>query len=214
MSVIAEISIPAVDFELGRVMELTQPATAELESFVPAGGRAVPYFWVYNADFASFEDRVLRESAVDAIEVVDCYDDRVLYTVDWAAENDSVFRTIRSVDAYVLSAVGTNDSWQFELRFPSRDAMSTFQDRCQDHGISFEVRRVYNPSEPGQGPWFGQTDRQREALVLAVERGYYDIPRTCTTVELAEELGISDQAVTERLRRAINTLTNNTILTS
>ena len=214
MSVIAEISIPAADFELGRVMELTPPATAALEPFVPAGGRAVPYFWVYNADFASFEERVLRESAVDAIEVVDSYDDRMLYTADWAAENDSVFRTIRSVDAYVLSATGTSDSWQLELRFPSRDAMSTFQDRCQDNGISFEVRRVYNPSEPGQGPWFGLTDRQREALVLAVERGYYDIPRTCTTVELAEELGISDQAVTERLRRAINTLTNNTILTS
>jgi predicted DNA binding protein len=214
MSVIAEISIPSVDFELGRIMELTPPATAELESFVPAGGRAVPYFWVYDADFASFEERVLRESAVDAIEVVDSYDDRTLYTADWAAENDSVFRTIRSVDAYVLSATGTNDNWQFELRFPSRDAMSTFQDRCQGHGISFEVRRVYSPSEPGQSPWFGLTERQREALVLAVERGYYDIPRTCTTVELAEELGISDQAVTERLRRAIDTLTKNSILTS
>ncbi|WP_249361517.1 helix-turn-helix domain-containing protein [Haloterrigena sp. H1] len=33
--------------------------------------------------------------------------------------------------------------------------------------------------------------------------GYYDIPRGCTTAELADELGISDQAVTERLRRAI-----------
>jgi predicted DNA binding protein len=92
--------------------------------------------------------------------------------------------------------------------------MSTFQEECEAHGVSFEVRRVYSPSEPNQGPWFGLTDPQREALVLAVEEGYYDIPRTCTTVELAEELGISDQAVTERLRRAINTLTKNTVLTS
>jgi predicted DNA binding protein len=195
-------------------MELTPPATAELESFVPAGGRAVPYFWVYNADFASFEERVLRHSAVQAIEVVDSSDDRMLYTVDWGAENDSVFRTIRTVDAYVLSATGTGDTWQFELRFPSRDAMSTFQRQCQEKDISFEVHRVYNPTDPGESPWFGLTERQRETLALAVERGYYDIPRTCTTVELAEELGISDQAVTERLRRAINTLTTNTILTS
>jgi predicted DNA binding protein len=214
MSVIAEISIPSDDFELGRVMELTPPATAELESLVPAGGRAVPYFWVYNADFASFEERILREPSVEASEVIASFDDRVLYTIDWAAENDSVFRTIRSVDAYVLNATGTSDHWQFELRFPSRDAMSTFQAECQEQETAFEVRRVYNPSEPGKGPWYGLTDRQREALVLAVERGYYDIPRTCTTVELAEELGISDQAVTERLRRAINTLTTNTVLTS
>jgi len=214
MSVIAEISISADDFELGRVMGLTPPATAELEALVPAGERAVPYFWVYNADSASFEERVLRESSVETIEVVDSFDDRVLYTIDWAAENDLVFRTIRSVDAYVLSATGTSENWEFELRFPSRDAMSTFQATCSDHHIAFEVRRVYNPSDPSQGPWFGLTDPQREALVLAVERGYYDIPRTCTTAELAEELGISDQAVTERLRRAIDTLTTNTVLTS
>ncbi|MEF8885938.1 MAG: helix-turn-helix domain-containing protein [Haloarculaceae archaeon] len=214
MSVIAEISIPSGDFELGRIVELTPPATAELESFVPVGGRAVPYFWVYDADFANFEDRILDSSAVEAVEVVDAFDDRVLYTIDWTAGDDPVFRTIRSVDAYVLNATGTDSNWQFELRFPSRDAMSTFQAACEERAIPFEVHRVYNPSEPRQGPWFGLTDPQREALVLAVERGYYDIPRTCTTVELAEELGISDQAVTERLRRAINTLTNNTVLTT
>jgi len=49
------------------------------------------------------------------------------------------------------------------------------------------------------------SEPQREALTLAVRRGYYDIPRGCTTAELADELGISDQAVTERLRRAIGT---------
>ena len=214
MSVIAEISVPSADFELGRIMELRPPSTVELESLVPAGERAVPYFWVYDADFAAFEERVLRSSAVETVELVDSFDDRALYTIDWAAENDAVFRTIRGVEAYVLNATGTNENWQFELRFPSRDAMSTFQEECEAHGVSFEVRRVYSPSEPNQGPWFGLTDPQREALVLAVEEGYYDIPRTCTTVELAEELGISDQAVTERLRRAINTLTKNTVLTS
>jgi hypothetical protein len=47
---------------------------------------------------------------------------------------------------------------------------------------------------------------------VAVEAGYHDIPRTCTTVELADKLGISDQAVTERLRRAIVNLVSNTLL--
>jgi predicted DNA binding protein len=74
------------------------------------------------------------------------------------------------------------------------------------------VIRVYNPTTPDAGPWYGLTTAQREALVLAVESGYYDIPRTCTTVEVAEELGISDQAVTERLRRAIVNLVDNSLL--
>jgi len=44
----------------------------------------------------------------------------------------------------------------------------------------------------------GGDPTQREAPVLAVESGYDDIPRTCTTVELGEKLGVSDRAVTER----------------
>jgi len=43
--------------------------------------------------------------------------------------------------------------------------------------------------------------------------GYYDIPRGCTTAELADELGISDQATTERLRRAIGAFTRHALLT-
>jgi len=42
--------------------------------------------------------------------------------------------------------------------------------------------------------------------------GYYSIPRQTSTQELADEFGISDQAVTERLRRAIETLTENTLI--
>lgn len=44
MSVIAEISIPATEFELGRVMDILDSGTVELESLVPTGERAVPFF--------------------------------------------------------------------------------------------------------------------------------------------------------------------------
>ncbi len=66
-------------------------------------------------------------------------------------------------------------------------------------------------TRPDSGPDFGLTPVQRETLLLAVDRGYYAIPRECTTLELAEELDISDQAVTERLRRAIVTVVKNTV---
>jgi len=214
MSVIAEISIPATEFELGRIMDISESGTVELESLVPTGERAVPFFWVYETDFDSFEETVAEAATVDELVQIDTYDDRVLYTFEWSVENDAVFRAVKQVNAYILNATGTGDSWRFELRFPSHEALSTFQDRCQDAVVNFEVIRVYNPSKPDLGPWFGLTERQREAMVLAVEEGYYDIPRNCTTVELAEELGISDQAVTERLRRAIVRLVTNTILTS
>lgn len=46
------------------------------------------------------------------------------------------------------------------------------------------------------------TDRQREAITLAISRGYYESPRRVTTEELAEELGISQPSLSGLLRRA------------
>jgi predicted DNA binding protein len=46
------------------------------------------------------------------------------------------------------------------------------------------------------------TGRQREVLTLAVERGYYELPRETTTERLADELGVSRRTVDDHLRRA------------
>jgi predicted DNA binding protein len=46
------------------------------------------------------------------------------------------------------------------------------------------------------------TTRQREAFVLARDRGYYDYPRGTTTRALAAELGISKTTYLEHLRKA------------
>jgi len=96
--------------------------------------------------------------------------------------------------------------------FPDHDALSEFRTHREDAQILLEVQRVYNPTKPDAGPWYGLTELQREAIMLAAQTGYYDIPRGCTTKELADELGISDQAVTERLRRAIVSLVTYTLV--
>ena len=46
------------------------------------------------------------------------------------------------------------------------------------------------------------TDKQREALELAVELGYYDDPRRADLQDLADRLGISRSAVSQRLNAA------------
>ncbi|ELY59335.1 helix-turn-helix domain-containing protein [Natronococcus jeotgali] len=46
------------------------------------------------------------------------------------------------------------------------------------------------------------TERQREVLTLAVEYGYYDLPRETTTKAIAEEVEVSRRTVEDHLRRA------------
>lgn len=211
MSVVAELRIQSEQFELGRVLALAEGAILELERIVPAGESTVPLVWVCNSEREAFEETVRQRPSVDRFEPVDQFSGRALYSLEWDGEDDRLFDAVHRERAHVLRAMADEGVWTFELRFPSHEALSAFQRHCEDAHIRFEVVRIGSPDEPDGDSRYGLTESQYEALTLAVQSGYYDIPRQRTTVELAEELGISDQAVTERLRRAIITLTQNAL---
>lgn len=213
MSVIVEVRIPSDDFELGQILDLEETSAIELETLVPSGDVTVPLFWVYEPVEHGFLDTVERYPTVNSVTEVDVFEDRTLFRLDWNASQDHLFQCILDHDGQILGATGTSESWNFEVRFSHREALSQYQTCCEDAHISLEIISVYNPTNPGVGPWYGLSEPQREALMLAVRMGYYDIPRGCTTEELADELGISDQAVTERLRRAIGAFTRHALLT-
>lgn len=212
MAVIAHLRISASAFELGRILTLEPGATVELETMVPLGEKAVPFFSVSEEARESFEANVGDHPSVDRIVEVSRHDDERLYSLDWNVATDVFFQGIVEMNGQLLSATGTADTWEFEIRFPTHDALSEFQKYCSNAHISLEVGRIYNPVRPGTGMWYGLTKVQRETLIRAVEGGYYSIPREISTQDLADALDISDQAVTERLRRAIETLVTNTLV--
>jgi hypothetical protein len=212
MAVIVHLRIPANSFELGRILELEVGGRIELENMVPLGEKAVPFFSVGDAVRESFEKSVSKHPSVDSIVEVTRHNGERLYSLDWDVSRDIFFQGIIELKGQLVSASGTTDWWEFELRFPTHEGLSEFKEYCSNAHISLEVGRVYNPVRPETGMWYGVTEAQRETLMRAVRGGYYSIPRRMSTQDLADDLGISDQAVTERLRRAIVTLTENTLI--
>jgi predicted DNA binding protein len=211
MSVIAELRVPGEEFELGRILESAEPLDIELETMVPLRQRPVPFFLVHDEVSETFEARIARHPSVEGVQEVERHDGEVLYALEWDYSRDHLFGAMESVGAQLVAGRGGGDTWAFEIRFPSHDALSGFKEHCEDARVSITVDRIYNPTKPEDGPWFGLTAPQRETLVRAVEGGYYDIPRRMSTADLAEEFDVSDQAVTERLRRAIVGLTRSTL---
>jgi hypothetical protein len=75
-----------------------------------------------------------------------------------------------------------------------------------------EVRSLVNTdacegsSETREVDLSAVTGKQRQALALAVDAGYYDTPQTASLDELAEEFDISPSALSQRLARAEGTL--------
>ena len=109
---------------------------------------------------------------------------------------------LRDHDVLVERAITTTtDEWLFRFRTADRETLSAFHDACSDAGVPIEVRRI--AGNPTVDESFGLTDKQREALVLAFDEGYFEVPRGSSLTELADHVGISRQAYTRRLQRAL-----------
>ncbi|WP_311172179.1 helix-turn-helix domain-containing protein [Halobellus ordinarius] len=103
------------------------------------------------------------------------------------------------------------DGWRQTGWFADRDAFSKFSSFWQ-RNADFRLHRLTHDGE-SEPPGDGLTDRQREALRIAYELGYFDIPRQASLGEIATELDISPSSVSERLRRAQTQLIEETVAT-
>lgn len=88
------------------------------------------------------------------------------------------------------------------------DLSDLYRDLDGDRSVTVESKRsLDDPPEPDPlsapaDPLSALSNRQREALTLAFERGYYELPRETTTSALGDAMGISRRTAEEHLRRA------------
>lgn len=212
MSVIADFRVPATDFALGRIMEVRRGINVRVETMVPTGESVMPYFWV-PADDADAVEAALREDPLTLeVDALDEVNDEVLFRVAWSGEIDGLVDSLLDTEAVVLQAEGTGDDWLMELRFSDYDNLSSFYQNCTKKDISIDLDQVHSSIEDGSDSSYGLTDEQRETILIALNEGYFGVPRQTTLVELGEMLGISDSAVSQRLRRGLSKLLAATLL--
>ena len=123
---------------------------------------------------------------------------------------DAMGRGLLTADGMLVRADLVEDEWVVQARVPDRSSLLTFREDLVADGFDVEVRRM-REDEDEASTQFGVTDPQREVLLLALERGYYTVPRNASLSDLAADLDISSQAASERLRRGTQTLVENTL---
>lgn len=213
MSVIAEVTVEG-NFALSELLAELPDIRVQLERVIPAGDRTVPLIWIHTDDPGPVEKHLREHRLVDTITLLDSFEDRALYRIEWTEQPDSIFEAMESQRADLLDAVGVGESWRFELRFPSHEALSKFHAHCKGVGLPLTIGRIYRPSASESVSRYGLTDVQYDTLARALEEGYFNIPREIGSKELGRQLGISDQAVTERIRRGITNVLTHILLTS
>lgn len=201
MSVILEFTINADAFQMGRVLSGPPTMHIELERVVPIRALTVPFVWVTGTEHEEFLTKVRNQPSVLDVRVLEELSDSSLYRIEWDDEADNLINGVVETDATILEAQG-RDSWSFQLRFDDHARLSQFHNYLIEHKIDLHIERTYTLSrETKRAYQFGLTHEQREALILALRRGYFETPSEVSLDELAQEFDISRQALSTRIRR-------------
>lgn len=206
MSVVAHVDVPAEAFVLGRALRAEPGVSIRLERVIPTGLGPIPYIWVADEHVEALDAALRDDSTVASFEAVDSVDGETLIRVKWVGLPTDFLTTLTESDARVYETVGEGDTWRFSLRFPDHETLTAFYRRCLDRNIEVDPRSVDSSDATDSDLGLEITEAQRETLETALASGYFDVPRRVNLTELARELGISDTATSERLRRGVSTV--------
>jgi predicted DNA binding protein len=196
------------DFALDQTLNRIPGLSLTCERVAASGDEVVTpliRFRFQESDFSSLEAALADDPTVDECEVLARGTGEALCHVQWSSRVRLLVQMLTATDALVLSGAASQERWTFGLLFPTRDALSQLDRFCSEHNLSLDVSCVETWGGDGLNP-AGMTDEQHEALTTAYELGYFKVPREIVLDDVATEIGISHQALSERLRRGHNTL--------
>ncbi|WP_228842275.1 helix-turn-helix domain-containing protein [Halococcus agarilyticus] len=197
----ARFAIPAEKFALADLFERVSDARVECEPAVANPDDHALLVVRADGHERSVDAGVRSDPGVGAAERFGERADGWTYRVTWAGRPRRIIRRLVAADVTLLSMRGRGGRWKLRVLAADRDGVAEAHDVLDDLDCAAECRMV--SAFDGEGTSHaGLSDEQREALVTAFEAGYYNVPRDATANELAADLGISHQALSERFRRA------------
>ena len=202
VATVFEVEVPASTLALAETFERAPEAEFRMErTVVGACDRTMPFVWVSGVESDRIADLLAADSSVATAEKLGEDEDAALFEICFDGGICEFTEAVYERDGVVVRADAIEAVWTLQLRFTDRsDVGEVFDDEfCRKYEAT--VTRLYGSSD-SPTVRTGVTDKQRQALRLAYDEGYYDVPRTVDLREVGDRLDISRQAVSERLRRA------------
>lgn len=173
----------------------------------------MPCLWTAGEDLEAFDAALDDDPTVEEVVTVTEYDDERFYQVDWSEEIKRHIDAGLDEEGSLLHAEVRDRHWHLTIRFAIRDRFDAFRDYLTEEGIEFRLENLTRAMAPHQFMG-GLTGPQRDALVVAVEEGYFAIPREATMADVADALDVSTQAASERIRRGTERFVETMLVTS
>ncbi|WP_435078669.1 helix-turn-helix domain-containing protein [Halococcus sp. AFM35] len=198
----ARFQLPADRFAFARLFERIPNVRIECEATVanPADHALVV---IRTEESEEIDPTLLRDDP--AVAAVDCFSERsdgIACRVTWKGRPHRLIQQLTAADVTLLSLHGSDGVWKLRVLAPDRKGIKQADEILNELGCNTTCENIGSFNGGEDSMRLGLTDDQREALLTAFEMHYYDIPRGAHADDVADELGISHQALSERLRRA------------
>ncbi|WP_433630492.1 helix-turn-helix domain-containing protein [Halomicrococcus sp. NG-SE-24] len=211
MSILAEFTVPARNFVLSEALRAVPDVHVEIERVVADEEKITPYFWAAGDDISAFEDALEYDNTIQDIVTLEEHDEERFYRGYWEQDGDDITQAVSLVEATILEASSDDSEWDVRMLFPDEQTLTKFHNYCSEHDIVFELMRLYDSRRPEALGKYEITPKQREALLAALDRGYFEVPRSTALKDIADALDISQNALSTRLRRGHANLISNTL---
>jgi hypothetical protein len=180
---------------------------------VEPGHRIQVHLWAVGGDFEVFEAGLEDDPTVTPPTLTGNVGDRRLYQLDivGVGAEKSIYPYLNEQGCVIQRLTAAHDGWDCRVGFLDQSSVSGFFTWCSTQGLDTDIYCMYDTNEYRGEPEFGLTTPQRETLTVAFETGYFDIPRSGTLQALGDQLGVSDTAASQRVRRGMKTLVRQTV---
>ncbi len=164
------------------------------------------FYHIESSDFSQFEDGLRNDSTIANFErVIETRDRKAIYSFEYTDQAKVLSPVISAANGVILDMENDGSAWILTVWISERTDLSHLWDYAQRNDIEIDLLRVNDYGSLGNTD-AGLTDSQREALLVAFERGYFEDPRNATLSDVAADLEISQPAASGLLRRGINRL--------
>ena len=188
---------------------VTHDRSSEVKSVSEAGTDPTSgkfFYHIESADFRQFEDGLRNDSTVGEFErVIEIGAEKAIYSLEYTDDAKILSPVISAANGVILDMENDGGAWILTVWMPERTDLVQLWDYAQGNDIDIELLRVNEYDGLGETD-AGLTDSQREALLVAVDAGYFEEPRNATLGDVAAALDISQPAASGLLRRGIKRL--------
>jgi predicted DNA binding protein len=179
------------------------------------GSDAIPLRTVVTTDGhpAQLQPAFDGDDSVNRVDVIESPDGRHSYLAVHGenSQAESVYQSLVAHCGVFVSGTIRDGVWELCVRFPDRESFEAFRDDCPAEEAKLDVQAVYKTHVSVRTKRCPLTEQQAELIRLAARGGYFEVPREQSLGELATELDISTQAASERLRRGMDSLIDETL---